>query len=246
MLVINFTAAILVIDRHDRMLVIKYRLYTRVRADIDTEVLFYKDDIRYQERCNTKNETDHNHMIGRVLQIFEEIFRRNEIPHKVCSSYECQNRPYENGDNALDLVFRLAPVRLFLLVLDASSKLEQFCFDQITINDTKNGLRTEPSTKHSSAKHRNTEDTDKKYHQQKRHQIEFLHIELNKSKMQLHFIEAEQEEVISIYLDPWQYQRYNRGYNIDYIPFGSVVRLFDCFRFTHALAPSLFMVFIVL
>ena len=145
-------------------------------------------------------------MICRMLKVFEEIFRRHKIPHKIRCSNKCQYRPDENSNGFFDFVFRLAHIRFLLLVFNTFAQSQKFCFNQISVDNTENGLRTCPSAPCSSTHCCYGKNSQKEEHQQERHEVEFLHIKGYSHQFQFFMVKTEQENVIAVNCDPWQYQ----------------------------------------
>jgi hypothetical protein len=102
--------------------------------------------------------------------------------------------------------------------------MQQFGFYQITVNNPENGLGTRPSAPYPASQSRYGKYAEKHQHQQKRHQIQLLHIETHKKEMKLFMVKIQKEKMISVDFDPWKHQSYYRaGYikPVTFYPIGN-------------------------
>jgi len=141
---------------------------------------------------------------------------------KIRCRYQREDCPEQNGNDLFDLIFRLAHIRLFLLVLDTLSQSQQLGFDTVTIDHAKNRLRAGPAAPCTAAYCRHGENPQKEQHQQKRHQIKLLHIERHTCKMQLLMVKAQKKKVVSVDLDPGHHQCDNCHSKIEPIPLDTI------------------------
>ena len=204
LVVIDLAPAVRIVDRHDRVFIVKHRLDARIGTDVDTPVLFEEDDVDDQEQRRDHQDAHEDKVFARMRQVREKIFRRNEVPQEVRRCQQRQRGPDRDRDDALGLVLRFAPVGLLLL-----AQVKQFRLDQVAVDDAEDRLRTDPAAEHAPAQHGHAENTDEHDHQDERHEVHLLHIELHEREFQFQFVETQEENVVSVDRDPRQNQRHD-------------------------------------
>ena len=89
-----------------------------------------------------------------------------------------------------------------LFVINALAQFEDLGFDQISIDDAKNRLGACPSAPDPSSYSRDGKDTEEQKHENKRHEIELLHVKTDEEKVQLLVIEVQEEKMVAMDTDP--------------------------------------------
>ena len=128
-LIVDAPTSFVVVDRLEGIFIVEHRLDSCVGADVDAEVLFDEDHVGYQEECRAYPKAHEDRVVGRILDVAEEVLRGHEIPDEVRCCDECEHRPEQNRHELFDLVLRFTHIGLDLFVADSLSKMQQLRLD---------------------------------------------------------------------------------------------------------------------